>query len=254
LNALFVRIFSFIGWLNFEHFFASHMRHHQYTLHPPEDGEVILPIRIIRWQFVRSAVVNIHGGIETVRPILQQAAGRFEGAWNERLFPADQADKRLPVTRWARALLAGHAILAAVSILEGWWLVPVVVSLTPWYGGWLFFLCNNTQHVGLQDRVPDFRMCCRTFMVNPLVQFLYWHMNFHTEHHMYAAVPCYHLAGLHRAIRYDLPHCSRGLRATWTEIAAILRRQQEDPGYQYAAPLPPTAAPARTQGYPPSIP
>ena len=44
---------------------------------------------------------------------------------------------------------------------------------------------------GLQDYVPDFRLCYRRFLVNPVVRFLYWHMNFHIEHHMYAAVPCY---------------------------------------------------------------
>ena len=38
-----------------------------------------------------------------------------------------------------------------------------------------------------------------------VVRFLYWHMNYHIEHHMYAAVPCYRLGRLHRAIRHELP-------------------------------------------------
>ena len=81
----------------------------------------------------------------------------------------------------------------------------MLITLAPFYGGWLLYLCNNTQHVGLQDYVPDFRLCTRTIRLHPFVQFLYWHMNFHTEHHMYAAVPCYHLGKLHRAIAHDLP-------------------------------------------------
>src|SRR4051812_47141151 len=32
LNQFFVRIYAFIGWINFEHFYNSHMRHHQFTL------------------------------------------------------------------------------------------------------------------------------------------------------------------------------------------------------------------------------
>ena len=60
---------------------------------------------------------------------------------------------------------------------------------------------------------------------HPLVQFLYWHMNFHIEHHMYAAVPCYNLAKLHRAIQHDLPPTPVGIVATWQEIIAILRKQ-----------------------------
>jgi fatty acid desaturase len=63
-------------------------------------------------------------------------------------------------------------------------------------------------------------------------------MNYHTEHHMYAAVPCYNLAKLHAAIRDDLPHCPSGLVETWKEIIAILKKQQLDPTYQYVAELP----------------
>jgi fatty acid desaturase len=117
-------------------------------------------------------------------------------------------------------------------------LVPVLTSLTPLYGSWLFFLCNNTQHIGLQDNVNDFRLSCRTFTVNPIVQFLYWHMNYHIEHHMYAAVPCYNLGQLHRAIKHELPPTPDGLVATWKEIAAIQKLQDENPDYQYVAPLP----------------
>jgi fatty acid desaturase len=90
----------------------------------------------------------------------------------------------------------------------------------------------------LQDDVPDFRLCCRTFTLNPVVQFLYWHMNYHIEHHMYAAVPCYRLGRLHRLIKHDLPPCPAGLLATWREIAAIQAIQEIDPEYQHVAPVP----------------
>ena len=39
------------------------------------------------------------------------------------------------------------------------------------YGGWLRYLCNGTQHAGLQDDVPDFRLCTRTVLLNPLHAF-----------------------------------------------------------------------------------
>ena len=86
------------------------------------------------------------------------------------------------------------------------------------FGSWLQFLCNATQHVGLQDEVPDYRLCCRTFYINPVLQFLYWHMNYHTEHHMYAAVPCYRLGRLHRLIKHEMPYCTSGLWETWKQI------------------------------------
>jgi fatty acid desaturase len=102
----------------------------------------------------------------------------------------------------------------------------------------LFFLCNNTQHVGLQDEVADFRLCTRTIYLNPIVQFLYWHMNYHIEHHMYAGVPCYKLARLHRAIKHELPYTANGLAETWRIIIAILRRQKQEPSYQFVPDLP----------------
>jgi fatty acid desaturase len=63
-------------------------------------------------------------------------------------------------------------------------------------------------------------------------------MNYHTEHHMYAAVPCYNLAKLHAQIAPDLPHCPSGLLESWRAIIAILQKQKLDPEYQYIAELP----------------
>jgi fatty acid desaturase len=238
LNDLFVRVFAFVGWFNFRHYASSHVRHHQFTLHPPDDLEVVLPIRLMIRDFFLTGFVNGRVYRLVLKPIVRHAMGRFEGAWDLALFPPDRPYQRRPVIRWARVLLFGHGAILVVSLLAGWWIVPVLTSLTPIYGGWLFFLCNNTQHIGLQDNVPDFRLCTRTFIPNRLVRFLYWHMNYHIEHHMYAAVPCYNLSLLRRAIERDLPPAPRGIIATWREIAAIQRRQDEDPSYQYAAPLP----------------
>jgi fatty acid desaturase len=245
LNRYFARVFAFIGWINHEHFVASHMRHHQFTLHPPDDLEVVLPIHLTVRQFFTTGFLNFQGGLDQIRMIIRLARGRFTGEWETILFPAGQPGKAAPTIRWARILLAGHLLVLVISIALKMWLLPVVVSLTPFYGSWLFFLLNNTQHIGLQDRVPDFRLCCRTFTVNPVVGFLYWHMNFHTEHHMYAAVPCYRLAGLHKAIRHELPPTPRGIVATWKEIAAILMKQNADPGYQHVARLPEPARSSR---------
>ena len=242
LNDFFVRVFSFLGWNNFPLFYDSHMRHHQYTLHQPDDLEVVLPMRLMVKHFFKSAFINPSGFIWVLKYTVRIARGKHEGEWEATLYPEDQSEKwRRPVT-WARTLLAGHAAVLMIAVIFKLWLLPVLVTFGPFYGGWLFFLCNNTQHIGLQDGVADYRLCCRTFTLNPIAQFLYWHMNYHTEHHMYAAVPCYNLAALHRAIKYDLPPCPHGLLATWKEIAAIQKKQDEDPSYQHVALLPNTQA------------
>ena len=247
LNALFVRVLAFLGWINFQMFGQSHGRHHAYTLHPPDDLEVVLPIRLAVRHFLEQGFVNPRGVYGSVRETIRIARGRFRGEWELTLYPESDLARRRPAVRWARALLIGHLLIVAVSLAMGWWIVPVVITLAPFFGGWLFFLCNNTQHIGLADNVPDFRLCCRTITLNPVLRLLYWQMNYHTEHHMYPTVPCYHLGRLHRAIATDLPACPRGLAQTWREIAAILRKQRDDPGYQYLAIIP--VRPSLTGGF-----
>ncbi len=241
LNEIFCRILSFLGWLHPDVFSASHQRHHRYTLHPPDDQEVVLPTKLMVKHFLEQAVFNPRGFKWTFLYTLRLACGRFTGTWELICYPPEQPElRRIPIL-WARVVLLGHVAIAAVSLYYGLWIIPVLVSLTPAYGGWLFFLCNNTQHIGLQDKVPDFRLCCRTVILHPVVAFLFFEMNYHMEHHMFAAVPCYNLKALHQAIRHDVPPPPVGLVASWRHITSVLRRQAKEPAYQYVAELPATA-------------
>lgn len=237
-NDVFCHVLAFLGWINHEVFQASHVRHHRYTLHPPEDLEVVLPVPLMLRDFFLQGLfswkdfkVNVFGAVRV-------ALGKFRGEWELTLFPPGEPERRRAPVRWARVLLLGHGLIIVTGLATGNWLLPVLLSLAPFYGGWLFWLCNNTQHIGLRDNVDDFRLCCRTFTLNPVVRFLYWQMNYHIEHHMFAAVPCYKLGELHGLIKKDLPPTPRGIVGVWREIAAILRTQQADPAYQHTPPLP----------------
>jgi fatty acid desaturase len=238
LNQFFLYLFSFLGWYNPVLFWASHQEHHKNTLHPPDDMEVILPVDLSLAGFLKSVLVNPWELYVRLKGMLRLSLGRLEGEWENILFPPSAGAQRRALFTWARLVLLGHALIAAVALYFGLWQVVVLVTLAPYYGGGLLYLCNNTQHAGLMDNVPDYRLCTRTILLNPLVQFLYWHMNFHTEHHMYAAVPCYNLSKLHELIKDDLPPCPSGLVATWKELIPILRKQKADPKYQYVAALP----------------
>jgi fatty acid desaturase len=242
LNTLFLNVFSFMGSLNPVSFWASHTEHHKYTLHPPDDLEVVLPVTLTVRDFLKYSFVNPWGFVEHTRKQIRVGRGRLEGEW-ENALPASDPAKRQRLFNWSRLLLFGHGGIAIVSIalsalIPGLWLIPVLLTLAPFYGGLLLFLCNNTQHVGLQDNAPDFRLCTRTILLNPVVRFLYWHMNFHIEHHMFAAVPCYNLEKLHNAIKHDLPPSPAGIVATWRHISAILERQKTEPAYAFVPELP----------------
>ena len=92
-------------------------------------------------------------------------------------------------------------------------------------------------HTGLRDNVPDFRLCVRTILLDPFSRFLYWSMNYHTEHHMFAAVPCYNLRKLHRAVAFDMPE-PRTVAGAWREMRQTWKKQKTDPTYQFDTPLP----------------
>ena len=259
LNELFTRVFCLFGFVNVYDFKVSHSYHHRYTLHPEGDREVVLP-QNPTYRFVyllQLFTVNITGGYQSAGlwPVLRlhmiTAAGRYpdatgaggdwDGEWMRAIYRDAPAMRRKAV--WtARFILLYLAGAVALPIVLG---VPILALLLTAHlavGHWLRWLVGGPMHAGLRDNVPDFRLCVRSNTLDPISEFLYWGMNWHTEHHMYAGVPCYNLARLYRVIRDDVPK-PRTLLGSWREILAIWKRQQEDPGYQFDTPLPPTAHP-----------
>lgn len=238
LNEFFLRLLSFFGWRSYVMFWTSHAEHHKYTLHQPDDLEVVLPAKLILGSFLRAAFVDPLAFVQVLRHTISLSLGRVDEGWETHLLETMKGDKRATLIGWARFLLLGHTAIIVISFVLELWMIPVLTTFGIFYGQWLRFLCNNTQHAGLTDAVLDFRLCTRTVLLNPLVRLLYWQMNYHIEHHMYHAVPCYNLGRLHAAIRHELPESPRGLIAAWRQIIDTLRRQKVDPDYQYLPTVP----------------
>lgn len=236
-------LFSLLSLNHHVAFRESHRRHHRYTLHAPYDSEVILPIRHALGPVLKSIFVNWRA-YWIFRFNWRLATGNIVHPWTRQLFPESKPALRRKLFNWSRICIAFHAaiIVLSMALAAGghprWLLLPLLTTFTHFYGRWLNFLLNDTQHVGLSDNVPDFRLCARSIRVNPFLGFLYWQMQYHIEHHMYAGVPFYNLPKLNRLIRDQLPEPPNGLLATWRQIAAILKRQKEEPAYQYRPPLP----------------
>ena len=64
-------------------------------------------------------------------------------------------------------------------------------------------------------------------------------MNWHTEHHMYAGVPCYNLKALAKELAPNMPE-PRTLLAAWKEMRETWQKQKQDPDYAFDTPAPAT--------------
>lgn len=237
-NELFLRLASFLSWTNFPHFRESHFGHHRWTVFHGVDLEVVLPQHVRRRTWVYLLTFDAPGLWLTLRANLRLALGRFQGPWEARVFPASAVKERRAVVRWARVLLIGHAALAAGFVYFGLWPLVLLVTFAVFFARWLNFLVSFPQHAGMKGDVPDYRICCRTVKINPILRFFYCQMNYHVEHHMYAAVPFYKLAALRRAIEADLPPASESLAAAWRDILDAQARQKLDPGYAIVPTVP----------------
>lgn len=209
LNKLFSRVFGLLHWeSNAAHYWMSHKYHHRYTLHKSGDGEVEFPSTFSSHTVVRDAVNVVEVGelLRTVYDtiysiIVPYNRNPFRSPW-ERYVYAQSTEKERANAFWTRLSQFGfHVAFAVVAIWTGNWFLIVVVSLPAFYGGrWYHRLIHDTMHAGRPSETSSFRECCRTIRLDPISSFLYWHMEWHTEHHTFPVVPCYNLRKLHKAV------------------------------------------------------
>ncbi|HIG29598.1 MAG TPA: fatty acid desaturase [Verrucomicrobiales bacterium] len=254
LNRVFKYIFSLISWFDPFDYAVSHTYHHRYTLHPEGDREVLLPLHpsvgatFLLQMFTvnlftqRSRTFGRGGLIPTIIATTQASLGRTGSQeipsqeWLATLHKNQPEEHRKSI-RFSRLTLLFHGSVAGLSIVSGVWVLPLLVTVPSFIGNWLAYFVGLTQHCGLRDNVQDFRKCTRSIKLDPLSEFLYWRMNWHTEHHMYAGVPCYHLKKLSRVIADDMPK-PLTLMEAWRDMRETWKKQNIEPGYQFDTPLP----------------
>ena len=94
LNQIFLQIVSFIAWNNPVFFWASHQEHHKFTLHPPDDLEVTLPVTLTLESFLKSAIINPWDFYGRLRGSLRLCFGKLDGEWANTLFPESAVELR----------------------------------------------------------------------------------------------------------------------------------------------------------------
>ena len=248
INNFFYRLFAFLTWNSYYHFKESHRRHHAYTAHDELDREIPRngPISFTKPQVFGWFTFDWVHFKNIVGTDIQHALGNTDTDfffWCPLLRRDDIKTKKL--ISWARVVILGHLALMAVFIYFRLYILILTVNFGYFFATFLVHGCEIQQHAGLSHNVPDWRVIAYTANFGPIMSFLYWNMNYHAEHHMYAAVPFYNLPKLHEELKHDLPEPIHGY---WRGVFHVLRqkkKQKIDPEYRFMPNFPETAHPPK---------
>lgn len=216
----------------------QHTRHHTDTLIVGRDPEItaMRPARLAR---IVANLVGLAEGPAQLWSMVRFSVGSMTA--EERSFVPES--ERHKVFRVSRVWLGIYGATLGTAIVTTSWLPIVLIGGPRFYGAFMVVVYGLTQHAGLGENVLDHRLNTRTVLMNPVNRFLYWNMNYHTEHHMFPMVPYHQLPALHEEIKDDLPAPYPSLWAAYREIIPAILRQLRDPAYFVRRELPATAAP-----------
>lgn len=179
--------------LPFEWFRYFHLAHHRWTNIPGRDPELDGGKPETRGQWLWH-VSGLPYWLGMGRVTLALAFGRGAADY----LPKPALPRIRAEARWMLAVygLALASLLVSPALI--WlWLVPVLL------GQPVLRLYLLAEH-GDCPRVANMFENTRTTFTTAVVRFLAWNMPFHTEHHVYPAVPFHHLPALHDLMQAEL--------------------------------------------------
>lgn len=211
----------------------SHTRHHSDTIIRGRDPEIAVPrppnlLKYVLGHFALFSTPREFGRI------LLHAAGRIHPEVAPYLPPGEFGKVFLR----ARIYLLIYASVIGLSVYFRTLLPLFFIGFPTFLGAWLMRIYGTTQHAGLAENVLDHRLNSRTIYMNRIHRYLYWNMNYHTEHHMFPLVPYHALPALHELVKHDFPRPYKSIIDAYREIIPALIRQSKDPSYYVRRELP----------------
>ena len=237
-NNFFYQIASYMD--NFEpiRWRWSHFKHHSHTaFDDPYDFEIVIkkPTDLFSFfsHFIPFAPMlifyktlqfeTIKHAVGLTTPVMEQCIPKKE---------------RSKCRNFARIHLGIWLITITISVIYQTWLPVLFVVLPGFYGKTLIALFGLMQHAGLHENIKDHRLSTRTVYLNPIFSFLYWHMEYHIEHHMFPTVPSHNLPKLHNLIKNQMPKAKNGLWSAYKEIIPAIFKQAKNPNYKIQLSIP----------------
>ena len=237
-NNFFYQIASYMD--NFEpvRWRWSHFKHHSHTaFDDPYDFEIVIkkPTDLFLFfshfiPFAQMLIFHKSLQFETIKHAVGVMTPIMEQCIPEKERSKCRNSARIHVSIWV--------VTIAISIIYQTWLPVLYIVLPGFYGKILIASFGLTQHTGLQENIKDHRFSTRTVYLNPVFSFLYWHMEYHIEHHMFPIVPSYNLPKLHNIIKDQMPPAKKGLWGAYKEILPAIFKQAKNPNYKIELSVP----------------
>ena len=212
----------------------SHAVHHSYTGIKDTDPELQAPrppnLFIIILNFTR-----IQGSFVQLWMMLQHAFGKI----------TPLAARVVPENSWKKLIWNARMFIGIYILLILWcffaqsWLPIIFLFLPRFFGAWGLESVVTMQHPGLAEGVWDHRLNTRSVKVARWVQFLYFNMNYHIEHHMYPMVPFHSLESLNEKVKDYYPKTYQGYWSVYRDLIPTLFKQVKDAKIYIHQKLPP---------------
>ncbi|MEX0924264.1 MAG: fatty acid desaturase family protein [Rhodovibrionaceae bacterium] len=194
-----------------------HFAHHRHTQDPARDPEIATP-RPATWRGYLLHVSGLPYWIGYIRILLVHAFGRVSE-------PFVPKGRRGEIVAEARILLAVYLGIAAASAVLAtdaallYWVIPALLG-QPFLR--LYLLAEH----GRCPLVRDMLANTRTTLTSGLVRFLAWNMPYHTEHHVYPALPFHRLPQAHALLKDKLRVTTPGYLAFHRDFTKGFSRGQ----------------------------
>lgn len=197
-------------WQNVSKYRTHHIQHHIHT-GSDQDPDITLhkDFPVSQRSLLRKFARDISGytGLKAIVGLLMMDMGLIRWTVANEVVRLPQAgrtklDKLAALARNASGMVLTNALLFAVlwaagtAWLYAFWVLAYIGPLQ------LFLRIRSIAEHGCMQRSPDVLLNTRTTLAHWLARITVapHYVNYHTEHHLMASVPCYRLPDLHRLL------------------------------------------------------
>jgi len=199
LNELIYKILMFYSFTNWIYNKISHNNHHKYPLFEDKDDEFPFE-KLDLLSLFQLLTFNFIIFFRRIRVLFLNSLEIFPTTNTNKSSSIIIKDK---IKNCARFILIGHFFLICLFYYNNNLHLYLIITLSQFVFNFLKDIIVRSQHYGLKHNTNNVLENTRSLETNRIIKFLYWNVNYHVEHHLYASVPFYNLPKLRKIIGQD---------------------------------------------------